>query len=76
MLGDYYVKHYPRFNKLSGVPIQFKTHEDYFDRDFATYDQLVEWCDTADQEEVGPYIISLLKKRIEKKRVGLWSILY
>ena len=69
MLGDYYVKHYPRFNKLSGVPIQFKTYEDYFDRDFATYDQLVEWCDTADQEEVGRYIILLLKKRIEKKEL-------
>jgi len=67
MMGDYYVKHYPRFNKLTGVAIQFKTYEDYFDRDFATYDQLVEWCDTADQEEVGEYIILLLKKRIEKK---------
>jgi hypothetical protein len=67
MLGDYYVKHYPRFNKLTNVPIQFKTYEDYMERDFATYDQLVEWCDTANQEEVGAYILSLLKKRIEKK---------
>lgn len=67
VLGDYYVKNYPRYNKLTGCQIQFKNYEDYFERDFASHDQLVEWCDVADQEEVKEYIIYLLKKRIEKK---------
>lgn len=69
MLGDYYVKHYQRKNKLTGSLIQFKNYEDYFQRDFATYDQMVEWCDTAPEAEVAPYIIDLLKKRIHKKNL-------
>jgi hypothetical protein len=69
ILGDYYVKHFARKNKLSGNLIEFKNYEDYFERDFASYNQLVEWCDVADQEEVKEYILSLLKKRIQKKEI-------
>lgn len=69
ILGDYYVKNYQRKNKLTGSLIQFKNHEDYFERDFATYDQLVQWCETAPEEEVKPYILNLLKKRIQKKKL-------
>jgi hypothetical protein len=69
MLGDYYVKHFQRKNKLTGCLLQFKNYEDYFERDFATYKQLIEWCETAPIEEVEPYIISCLKKRIKKKQL-------
>jgi hypothetical protein len=69
MLGDYYVKNYARRSKLTGDLLEFKNYEDYFGRDFASYRQLIEWCDVADQEEVKEYILSLLKKRIEKKNI-------
>jgi hypothetical protein len=69
ILGDYYVKHFQRKNKLTGSLIQFKNYEDYFERDFATYDQMVEWCETAPESEVKPYILDLLKKRIANKKL-------
>lgn len=69
ILGDYYVKHYQRKNKLNGCLLQFKNYEDYFEKDFTTYEQLIEWCYTAPKEEVKPYIISLLKNRIKKKQL-------
>jgi hypothetical protein len=70
ILGDYYVKHYQRKNKLTGSLIEFKSYEDYFERDFAVYDQLIEWCDTKPTEEVGPYILDLLNKRITSKKLS------
>ena len=70
ILGDYYVKNFQRKNKLTGNLIQFKNYEDYFQRDFATYEQMLEWCNVAPEEEVAPYILDLLKKRIAKKQLN------
>ena len=36
LLGDYYVKNYPRFDKLTKNPIEFKNAKQYFSRDFNT----------------------------------------
>jgi hypothetical protein len=69
ILGDYYVKHFARRNKLSGDLLQFKNYEDYFEKDFSNYKQLIEWCETAPANEVEPYIISCLKNRIKKKEL-------
>lgn len=69
ILGDYYVKHYQRKNKLTGNLLQFKNYEDYFEQDFASYGQLIEWCKSAQEDEVKKYILSRLKKRIEKKQL-------
>lgn len=68
-LGDYYVKHFQRKNKLNGCLLQFKNYEDYFEKDFTNYDQLIEWCDSAPIDEIKPYILSCLKKRINKKQL-------
>jgi len=67
-VGDYYVKHYPRFNKLNGNPLPFKNKNDYFENDFADRDQLVEWCKIAPDQEVKKYIIELAKRRIKQKK--------
>ena len=66
-LGDYYVKHYPRFNKLTGDPIQFKNKEQYFTTDFANRNQLIKWCKQSDKNEVKKYILEILAKRVFRK---------
>lgn len=66
-LGDYYVKHFARKNKLTGDLLPFKNYDDYFSSDFSQPHQLMEWCERADGEEVKKYITELLAKRIEEK---------
>jgi hypothetical protein len=70
ILGDYYVKHFQRKNKLTGDLLQFKNYEDYFERDFSNYSQMIKWCETAVEKEVKDYAIDCLKKRIEKKQLN------
>ena len=67
-VADYYVKHYPRFNKLNGNPLPFKKKEEYFQNDFINRSQLVKWCDTAPAAEVKEYIVKLGKRRINRKK--------
>ena len=70
ILGDYYVKHYPRLNKLTGKQLPFKDYHDYFEKDFSSYGQLVEWCESAPVDEAKEYLIEILKKRIIKKKLS------
>jgi hypothetical protein len=70
LLGDYYVKNFKRKNKLTGSLLQFKNYEDYFSRDFTTYQQMIDWCESAPEKEVKSYILDLLKTRIEKKNIN------
>ena len=67
-VADYYIKHYPRFNKLNGNPLPFKKKDEYFENDFINRSQLVKWCGSAPDEEVKSYILELGKKRIERKK--------
>ena len=67
-VADYYVKHYPRFNKFNGNPLPFKKKEEYFQNDFINRSQLVKWCDTAPAAEVKEYIVQLGKRRINRKK--------
>lgn len=66
-LGDYYVKHFARKNKLTGELLPFKNHDDYFSKDFSQPHQLMEWIEKSKEEEVKEYIIKLLNDRIIKK---------
>ena len=81
LLGDYYVKHFQRKNKLTGELLPFKNYEEYFEKDFSQSHQLKQWCDTAPFGAVKSYIIDLLKKRIKSKNlksalssVELWTV--
>lgn len=67
-VADYYVKHYPRFNKFNGNPLQFKNKEDYFANDFLNRSQLTAWCKKSDPAEVKEYILELAQRRIKKKK--------
>lgn len=66
-LGDYYVKHYARKNKLTGELLPFKNYDEYFGKDFSQPGQLAEWCEKADGKEVKEYIGKLLNQRITEK---------
>jgi hypothetical protein len=69
MLGDYYVKHYQRRNKLTGELLPFKNCKEYFEKDFSQPGQLKEWCQKNSDHEVREYILKLLKKRISDKEL-------
>lgn len=66
-VGEYYEKHFPRFNKATGEPIAYKSKEQYFSQDFSNSRQLHKWCREADEEDVKEYIIEKLKERVGKK---------
>jgi len=68
-LGDYYVKHYQRKNKLTGELLPFKNHKHYFDHDFSQPHQLMEWCNKASSNEVKAYIEKLLCDRVKNKEL-------
>jgi hypothetical protein len=67
-VADYYVKYYPRYNKLNGNPLPFKKKEEYFENDFINRSQLIKWCESAPSSEVKDYIIELGKRRIKRKK--------
>ena len=68
-VADYYVKHYPRFNKLNGNPLPFKKKDEYFENDFINRSQLIKWCLSAPDSEVRDYILELAKRRIKQKKL-------
>jgi hypothetical protein len=70
-LGDYYVKHFQRKNKLTGELLPFKNYKDYFAKDFSQPHQLMEWCKCTGDQEVKEYIAQLLKKRTEEKGLSM-----
>jgi hypothetical protein len=72
ILAEYYTKFYPRSNLLTGDPLPFKNKDQYFNEDFSTRRQLLKWCETTESKSVRPYILKLLKRRIDRKslRVG------
>lgn len=70
LLGDYYVKHYQRRNKLTGDLLPFKNFEDYFEKDFSQPHQIFEWCEKNPRPEVRSYLLDLLRKRVEKKSIN------
>lgn len=70
-VADYYIKHYPRHNKLTGELLPFKNKDDYFENDFTSREQMLEWCQLKVREgaieEVKRYAISLIQKRVWNK---------
>jgi len=70
MMGDYYVKHFQRKNKLTGSLLEFKNYDQYFESDFSNRNQMIEWCDTAPSQQVEEYLIYCLKNRIETKQLS------
>ena len=68
-LGEYYTKHFPRYNLLTKEALPFKNKADYFAKDFATSQQMLKWCNQASKEEVKAYILKELKHRVKTKEL-------
>ena len=69
-VGDYYVKHYPRFDKLTNKPIEFKNVKQYFASDFNRPQNMNRWFEKAPKDEAKKYILEKFKKRIKKKSLS------
>lgn len=65
--GNYYVKHFPRYDKLDGTPIIFRNREIYFISDFNTRSNLKDWLNQTPAEEAKEYVRALLLDRKAKK---------
>ena len=68
-VAEYYTKHYPRKNQLTGEPLPFKNKFDYFNTDFSTRAQMIKWCNQSNEKEVKEYILKQLKNRVEQKEL-------
>ena len=66
-LADYYTKHFPRKNLLTGTLLSFKDKESYFERDFENREQLLRWCEIEKPETVKEQIKKMLANRIKNK---------
>jgi len=66
-LPEYYVNFYQRKDKLNNKLLSFKNKDDYFNVDFASVDNLVEWSKGAPKKEVKDYILKQLRRRVESK---------
>tara|TARA_Y100000592_G_C5481587_1_gene325907 strand:+ start:5062 stop:5988 length:927 start_codon:yes stop_codon:yes gene_type:complete len=68
-VAEYYTKHYPRKNRLTGDPLPFKNKFEYFNTDFSTRAQLIKWCYKENSDKVNEYILKQLKNRVEQKEL-------
>tara|TARA_B110000305_G_scaffold47844_1_gene51275 strand:+ start:1108 stop:2031 length:924 start_codon:yes stop_codon:yes gene_type:complete len=68
-VAEYYTTYYPRNNKLTGDLLPYKNKSDYFNTDFSTREQMIEWCNTSNnKEEIKEYILNQLRIRVEKNK--------
>lgn len=68
-VAEYYTTYYPRKNKLTGDPLPYKNKSDYFNIDFSTREQMIEWCNTHNnKEDIKEYILKQLRIRVEKNK--------
>lgn len=67
--GNYYTKHFPRYDKLDGAPLVFKNREDYFASDFNTRLNLRDWLNQVSPDEAKTYVRKLLLERKVKKNL-------
>jgi len=68
-LADYYVKHFPRYDKFSGDLIEFREREDYFCKYFNSRQNLSSWLRQTPQDTKAPVILDMLEYRINSKQL-------
>jgi len=69
LLGDYYVKHFQRKDKLTGGLIPFKKYNQYFHTSFLNASNMRKWCKTAPKEEVKDFVINSIKDKLTSKNI-------
>jgi hypothetical protein len=66
---EYYFKFFPRYDKMTGELISFKSKEHYFSTDFNSKENLRLWFDKSSKDTCVEYIKTFLSKRIEEKKM-------
>ena len=67
-MAEYYTTYYPRSNLLTGEPLPFKNKKDYFNNDFSTRWQMVQWlAKNKRSEKAKQYAIKQLSLRVIEK---------
>mgnify|MGYP003145079944 CR=1 FL=1 len=69
LLGDYYVKHFQRRDKLTNELLPFKKYDQYFNMHFLNVSNMREWCETAPKEDVEDFVISSIKNKLTSKGI-------
>jgi hypothetical protein len=65
--AEYFQKHYPRYDKLDGGIIRFKSRDFYFNAEFNSRANFATWIRRASQDEAKSYIRAFLMNRKERK---------
>jgi len=70
-LPEYYCKHFPRRDLLTGQPLQFKRKDEYFSSYFVSRENMLEWLSVASESEARNISLSMLKDRVSAKGLVL-----
>lgn len=68
-MGDYYVKHFPRLDPLTGEQIPCLNYDQYIKQDFICYANFKQWIQKVDDCIAKDYILKKAKERFEEKDV-------
>lgn len=68
-VGDYYVKHFPRFDRLTKLQLPYKRYEQYFLDDFSCFENFITWIDSGDFNEVRDYLLARAKDKFQHKNI-------
>jgi hypothetical protein len=66
-VAEYYPKHFPRFDKHTGKPLNFKSVSHYFTTDFNSDANFRKWCLQNEKEEVAKYLVQKMKDKVLDK---------
>ena len=70
-LPEYYCKHFPRRDLLTGQALQFKRKDEYFSSYFVSRENMLEWLSIANEKESRDVALQMFKDRIHTKALSL-----
>lgn len=70
-IADYYCKHYPRKDSLTGESIQFKDKDQYFSSYFSCRKNMLEWFEVADSNEAKDLALTMFQDRVKSKKLSI-----
>jgi hypothetical protein len=68
ILGDYYVKNFPKFDLFTKEPIPFKNYESYINTDFRNKKNMYKWLGSIEENEKFEYCNNSFTKHMNEDR--------
>ena len=68
-VAEYYCKHFPRHDLLTGDAIQFKEKNEYFSSFFSNRENMIEWLSITSTKEAQDVVLKMLSRRIKEKKL-------